>query len=372
VSNNTRAVHRQRNSEQLAADVLEICGKYGTRRLIFCDDAMPPAIMREIAGLVRDRLPEVTWMMEARFEKILTPDFLSMLKLGGCRQISFGLESASQRVLDAMHKNNAAEWDKKVLQACSDHGIAVNLQTFIGFPTETRHEARETVDFLIKNERAIASFGFGTFMLFKDTPIYKEPGRYGVGMISPNETFYGSCEYVPLSGMTCTEIMEEHASALGTLRPIFEIRGNYLSRAMGAHSLLHFSHYPYDELYQIWKEMEAPHWQDHPDMDDIIVMVSPFVLCSCPWDPTHSFHHRVICSKTGNEFSLSSHDQRLLELCDGRRTVGDIIYQWVREQSRRPDDSMVLLARGFTIMREFLRKGLVRELEVKKTPVQDY
>ena len=45
----------------------------------------------------------------------------------------------------------------------------VNLQTFIGFPTETSEEAWTTINYLIENERKILTFGFGCFDLEKDT-----------------------------------------------------------------------------------------------------------------------------------------------------------------------------------------------------------
>ena len=163
VAKNTKAFHRQMGHDQFIAHVLELHEKYGCKRFFICDDAMPPAKMREMARLVTERLPEVTWQTEARFEKSLTPEFVSTLKKGGCRQLSFGFESASQRVLNLMNKNNVVEEDRKILISCAENGIAVNLQTFIGFPTESRDEAGETINFLIENERYIASIGFGIF-----------------------------------------------------------------------------------------------------------------------------------------------------------------------------------------------------------------
>jgi hypothetical protein len=46
---------------------------------------MPPSYLLEVSRLVREQLHDVTREAEARFEKELTPDFLSVLKSGGCR-----------------------------------------------------------------------------------------------------------------------------------------------------------------------------------------------------------------------------------------------------------------------------------------------
>jgi len=369
VSNNTRTVFRQMESKQFIANVIKLYQKYGAKCFFFCDDAMPPANMHEIAKLVKDRLHNITWQTEARFEKMMTSAFLATLKIGGCRQLIFGFESASQRVLDAMKKNNSIKNDIEILTACSANGIAVNLQTFIGFPTETREEAWETVNFLINNERNIASYGFGIFILQKDTPVYKEPQRYCISNISAKETIFDSwdCDYVPLSGMSRDDTKRESKIALEKLAPIYEMRTFYLSTAVGAHSLLHFSHHDYDAIYQMWKEMDTPHWQDSADMDELVLIVSPTILFSYPSDNTHSFSHRAICSQTGDQFYLSPNEQKLLDLCDGKHTVGEITSLWVIEQSQELDTQVLLLARAFAIIREFLRNGLVRKLDIKKS-----
>jgi radical SAM superfamily enzyme YgiQ (UPF0313 family) len=361
VSKNTRAVYRKMESKRLIANIIELHQKYGAKHFFFCDDAMPPANMLEIARLVKDRLHDITWQAEVRFEKTMTSEFLSTLKKGGCRQLLFGFESASQRVLNAMNKNNSAENDIQILKACAANGIAVNLQTIFGFPTETCEEAWETVDFLINNERNIASFGCGIFSLDKDTSVYKEPQRYYISNISAKEErLICSHNYVPLSGMTLADMKREYELAMEKLIPIYETRTFYLSTAVGAHSLLQFSNYEYDTIYQMWKEMDAPHWLDSPDMDNLILIVSPTLLFSHPLDQAHSFDHQVICSQTGYQYYLSSSEQKFLDLFDGKHTVAEITSLWVTEQSQELNTQVLLLAHAFAMIREYLRTGLVR------------
>jgi hypothetical protein len=316
--------------------------------------------MREMARLVTERLPEVTWQTEARFEKSLTPEFVSTLKKGGCRQLSFGFESASQRVLNLMNKSNVVEEDRKILISCAENGIAVNLQTFIGFPTESRDEAGETITFLIENERYIASIGFGIFTLFRDTPVHKEPQKFGIADISPIETLYGACTYRPLAGMTGEEIEKEHKSALEQINPIYKTRTFYLSKAMGAHSLLQFSHYPYDAISRIWQSIDAPHWADESEMGDIIPEMSPNLIMSYPPDTPVLFKCRVVCRSTGDQFFLAPDEKRLLFLCDGTISIDEITSLWVKEQTQDFERSIVVMAHAYATMREFLRKGLVR------------
>lgn len=360
VSKNTKRVHRKMRKEHLVTNVQNLYQRYGAKRFFFCDDAMPPANMRWISELVRDTLHDVKWGAEARFEKIFTPDFVSTLNAGGCRFLVFGLESASQRVLNAMNKGNSIENDIAVLHSCSENGIYVNLQTFIGFPTETPMDAWKTINFLIDNERSIACYGLGSFLLERDTPVYRMPKQYGISSISiRNDAFGDYLDYVPLTGMTMEDTERELKLAQEKLRPMFASRTTFLAGVSGAHSLLYFSHYGYDELYRIWRDMDLPQWVDKPDIDDLVLDIPPTLIFSHPPIEMHSFEHFAFCSKTGKHFLLSPSENRLLELCDGKRTVGEIVSIWISEQTEAFDAQILLLARGLAIIRGYLRKGLV-------------
>jgi anaerobic magnesium-protoporphyrin IX monomethyl ester cyclase len=258
VSRQTRTVYRPFQRKQVAANVARLNARHGARRFFFCDDAVPMTNMLEVAELVSKQLPDVTWQAEARLEKTMTLEFLTQLKQGGCRQLMFGFESTSQRVLNLMAKNNKVETDQRVLEACAAAGIAVNLQTFIGLPGETKPEAEATVQYLLDREREIASFGFGVFSLYKDTPIYKEPEKHGVTSISiPVENnLLAACDFEPLEGMTRAEAREVHDQALEKLTSIYRTRSHLLGGAAGAHSLLQFSQYEFRNIYERWRDFE--------------------------------------------------------------------------------------------------------------------
>jgi len=177
-------------------------------------------------------------------ENFLSDDYLSLLKKSGCRELIFGLESASQRILDLMNKQNLHETDFEILKGCHENGIAVNLQTFIGFPTETKEEAKETIQFLFENEKYIHSIGFGKFMLFDSTPVFLNPKKFGIENItkSPHDFTY---KFKRTSGMSEDVIETLHQETLKEIDNIFRNRVQYLSAISGAHTLLHLSHYDY-------------------------------------------------------------------------------------------------------------------------------
>lgn len=343
VSMNTRSVHRPIRRLQFSQNIKSLYARYGVRRFFFCDDAVPPKNLLEISKLVSEECPDITWQAEVRFEKTFTEDFVKTIKNGGCRQLMFGLESTSQRVLDKMNKNNIVENDLKVLELCKKNGIAVNLQTFIGFPTETHEEANQTIKFLINNERNIASIGFSTFSLYNRTPVFENPHDYGVNSISSplQNSLVSGLDFRTSSGLSREDVQTLHDSALEKLKPIYLTRSHYLAGASGAHSLLHFSHYGYDEMYKNWKNLDSV-ISNYPDLYDMIPEISSDVFLKFN---TYSSSYPVFHKRTGNRVYLSKQEGELLQLCDGQLSVGKLADIWINMQ----DDNLDDVKRTFTV-----------------------
>lgn len=321
VSRQTRTVYRPLGKTRVAENIAELHRRHGAQRFFFCDDAVPMTNMLECARLVREQLPQITWQAEARLEKTMTREFLDTLHAGGCRQLIFGFESASQRVLDLMSKHNRVETDQKVLQACAEAGIAVNLQTFIGLPGETEEEARSTIHYLLSQERHIASIGFGVFALYKDTPIYREPEQHCIEAISLpiRDNLLASCDFVPTSGMSRADAQRLHDEAMEKFREIYATRSLLLGGASGAHSLLQLSYFSYEELYEQWQRADA--WQRDencmewlPRAEDIR-LGEPNLGEGTIW---------LFNAASGMQAEVPVTEVPLIERCDGARTVYDL------------------------------------------------
>lgn len=356
VSMNTRSRHRQLEPEALVSNIRLLNGKYGTKRFFFCNDATSPVHMMSMAKLVKEELPDVTWGTEARFEKALTGEFLSMLKEGGCRYLIFGFESASQRVLDIMNKGNLVGIHNDILENCYKNQIQVNLQTFIGFPTETVEEAWETINYLIENEKKISAIGYGKFTLEKDTPVYNRPMEYGIEKIIPSDdsAIFNNYDYVSSIGMTQQDAEREYNLGFERVNKIYRCRSLLLGGVSGSHSLLQSSYFEYDQNYKQWKELEKPGWADKTEIESLVLEISPMLL--------FSNEHIAFCSKTGKCYELSPGDIKILRLFDGRRTVGDASSYLTDNENYDLKTSIIEMAKTMAKIREFLRNGLVRTI----------
>jgi hypothetical protein len=168
----------------------------------------------------------------------------------GFRLLYLGLESACDRVLDHMKKGTTKETAIEVCRNIHNSGIWNHLYVFFGFPTESRAEVQETIDFLISNKDIIRSFNIGSFVLYKGAPIMKCPQEYGISSIDcgQNADFNLAYNYTVSSGLTCTEAQElsnvywEKIAAEYTNKEFLKLDGEdillYLSHFEGSDSFL--------------------------------------------------------------------------------------------------------------------------------------
>lgn len=106
-------------------------------------------------------------------------DLLRLLAEGGCKRLMFGLESYNQRILDLMNKGFKVEEIGGIVEGCHEVGIEKRLMCMVGFPTETREEALETMRFLIDYRGKYTSFVVQPFHLEGGTEIDYHPGDSG-------------------------------------------------------------------------------------------------------------------------------------------------------------------------------------------------
>jgi anaerobic magnesium-protoporphyrin IX monomethyl ester cyclase len=135
-------------------DTLEFLAKrHNTRFFHFVDDMLEVETGTLIAEEIIRRGLDVNIITYARFEAPFFRDttILEKWQEAGIRVIEWGLESASQRVLNLMIKGVSIKKVQGILDISSSKGIVNKLMLFHNYPGETVEDLRMTVDFLHKN-----------------------------------------------------------------------------------------------------------------------------------------------------------------------------------------------------------------------------
>lgn len=127
--------------------------RYGRHIFQFIDDAIHPEKLREFADQVLKRDMKIRYDAYLRLDAGFTAELCKKLADSGLKNVLFGFESANQRMLDLMRKGNSPSNMLQVMKNMKMAGIQNILSCLIGFPTETREEARESIQFLKENRQ---------------------------------------------------------------------------------------------------------------------------------------------------------------------------------------------------------------------------
>ena len=170
----------QLKAEQLADQMMTLQEKYGTRYIFFSDEAITPRNLRNLPPILEKMGKPIRWGGCLRFEKVITSDMLQGMERGGGCMILFGLETASEAMIEFMVKGTELEHMSRILHESHDAGIWNHTFFFFGFPSETLEDAQETVNFLYEHKQLINSAALGTFLMERDSPAHRFPGTYKV------------------------------------------------------------------------------------------------------------------------------------------------------------------------------------------------
>ena len=90
------------------------------------------------------------------------------------RRISFGLESGSQRLLDAMKKGASVEAYSEFIRHAYEAGLSVRCTMFKGYPGETAEDLNLTADFLEAHAPYLDRIRYNDFSIHEGTAIYAD------------------------------------------------------------------------------------------------------------------------------------------------------------------------------------------------------
>ncbi|MFO7936990.1 MAG: radical SAM protein [Kiritimatiellia bacterium] len=151
----------------------------------FTDEALPPALIRKFCKEIVNRSVVITWWGNIRFESNFDSTLAQLMADSGCIAVTGGLECADNRLLQLMNKGITLESATKACKALADAGILVHAYLMYGFPTQTRKETVEALDFVRRcfASGCIQSAYWHRFALTTHSPIAKEPEKYGIELI---------------------------------------------------------------------------------------------------------------------------------------------------------------------------------------------
>ena len=169
------------NSPQRVYDVMKHLSEvYGVKHLQFVDDLFVAHNGRvaEFSRLLIKNKIDMTWSCTARVNTV-KPETLALMKEAGCWEISFGLESGSDRMLDEMKKSQKVATARKAVQWTHEAGIRVKGLFMLGYPTEDEESIEMTKEFI--TTVPMTTMNLSKFTPYPGSPIYKK--LYGASIL---------------------------------------------------------------------------------------------------------------------------------------------------------------------------------------------
>ena len=134
-----------RSPQKIVDDIELLANKYCRQLITFSDDNMLTHKKRiqTMCDLIQERglHQRATFQAQVRGDDI-TEDILKRLKAASFITLDFGLETASERLMQILKKNETVETNREALQMAKDFGFQLSGTFILGLPTETKADRR--------------------------------------------------------------------------------------------------------------------------------------------------------------------------------------------------------------------------------------
>ena len=171
---------RYKNVERVVEEIKFLNARYGCDRIYFNDDTFIVddkrvfklcAALKEIheQGILYD------WHCLTRADRT-DPELFRKMYESGCRMVTYGIETGSQKILDIIEKETTVEENKNAIKIAKAAGLKVRAQMIVGLPGETEETVEETANFI--REVPADIFGMHIFVPLPGCQIWNDPDRF--------------------------------------------------------------------------------------------------------------------------------------------------------------------------------------------------
>lgn len=150
---------RHPTAARTAQTVANLYDRHQIAHFVFLDLCINPArqpLLELTDALTALSLP-LDFCAQARCNGQWDNELADRLRKAGFIHLTLGLESASDRILQKMHKGYDSKAASRVIHACHQAGILINLNLIAGFPGETAEDRLETLQFIQEHAAMIWS-----------------------------------------------------------------------------------------------------------------------------------------------------------------------------------------------------------------------
>ena len=150
----------------------------GIRDVEICDDTFTvdhERAMEILGSIIRARL-DLSFRIKSRTD-VFDERLARRAREAGAYLVAFGMESGSQRMMDAMGKRITVQDNARACALTRKHRLLCHSSWIIGYPQETPQTVHQTLEFIKKNRPSTANVGL--LRPYPGTPVYQQARQQG-------------------------------------------------------------------------------------------------------------------------------------------------------------------------------------------------
>jgi radical SAM superfamily enzyme YgiQ (UPF0313 family) len=196
---------RGRSPENVVEEIRILHEKFGIRNIEFADDTFTlnqkrvERICEEIVGEGLD----ISWGASSRVDT-LSRGLVEKMRKAGCWIIFLGIESGSQKILDAVGKRITIEQARRAVKIVKEAGIQVLGSFIIGFLQDTMETINETIRFAKTLNLDYAEFSILT--PYPGTPIYEHAKKNNLLLTEDWSKYTGLEPIIKIEGVSSSKL----------------------------------------------------------------------------------------------------------------------------------------------------------------------
>ncbi len=208
---------RYRSVESVRNEIIQVMTQYGIRQFRISDDQFTTDKRRMAKMCEMLSSLDVVWRISAR-TKFFDYKTAKMLYDGGCREISFGIESFDNSVLKILNKGVTAAENAKGLEMADKAGLLARALFMVRTPGQTAETIPINIKWLEVLPYNLASCNM--FIPMPGSDVWYHPDKYGIEILNRNLDEYNIYFYdsygtrelkdiIRLKGRDVKEVNEE-------------------------------------------------------------------------------------------------------------------------------------------------------------------
>jgi len=200
---------RPRSPENIIEEIKMVYEERGATYIFFSEDifTVNKKWVYKLLELINQLDYKIEWGCATRVDCVNEQLIMDMAN-AGCRAIQFGVESGSQRILDAV-KGITKEQVLKVIKACKKADIDVASSFMIPFPEDTKETVRETKEFIKELYDAGSKIYMSYTSPYPGTKFYLEKEELGIKILTDKwDEFDAKHNIIETKNLTSKEIEE--------------------------------------------------------------------------------------------------------------------------------------------------------------------